>query len=314
MKIEEKRKFFLEVLDKKYNEFLKTNSKVERYAGPGIKRKLLRFIFAPKSLKINLLRRKIGFFHKKLLRKSKLFWGKEIILDIKDWEGFQLNQLGFLSNYEVKLTKFLIKYLKETDVFYDIGANYGFYTYLALEFVKEVHLFEPIPEVFEILELNLKGKKNVHLNKVALGDREKEEDFYFVEQGSGKSTLIESALKYIYFPYRKIKVKIITLDEYVKNHTPPTFLKLDVEGAESLVIEGGSNFLKNFSPAISMEVWSKERGGKISQKAIEKLRSLGYNSYFIKEDGEIEISFGDLTSKILPPQEIDNFIFLKNAQ
>lgn len=308
MQIEEKRKFFLKALEEKCNKF----SKMDKYEGAGFKRKLLRFIFAPKNYKINLILRKLKIYPKSKFSKIKLFWDKEIILNTRDMDGFELGQRGFLPANEIKFTKFLIKHLKETEIFYDVGASYGFYTYLALEFVKEVHLFEPIPEVFQILELNLKDKKNVYLNNFALSQIKGEQDLYVTEGALGSSTLIKNGLKYLNFFYRKIRVKTLPLDEYVKTHNPPTFLKLDVEGAESLVIEGGINFFKNFSPTISMEVWTKKRGGEISQKTIEKLRSLGYNSFLIKEDGEIESCSGNLTLKIPKSYEVDNFIFKKN--
>ena len=96
--------------------------------------------------------------------------GKENTYKIKRNIFLFLN--GILSGFgEYKLTKFFIKNLKEDDIFYDIGANYGFYSCLAAEFCKEVHLFEPIPFIFDNLKNNFKNHQNVFLNNIALSDK-----------------------------------------------------------------------------------------------------------------------------------------------
>ena len=85
---------------------------------------------------------------------------------------------------------------------------------------------------------------------------------------------------------------------------------MDVEGAESLVIEGGEEFFKNNSPTITMEVWPKNGGGEISMRAVNKLRELGYQSYIIEKDGGLKKNTGDL-SKISLNHCSENFVFKK---
>jgi len=214
---------------------------------------------------------------------------------------------------EYKLTKFLIKNLKETDIFYDIGANYGFYSFLGLEFCQEVHSFEPISYIFENLEENFKNIPNIFLNNIAIFDRNGLTFLYINIMGSGGSTIIEEVKNRLIRKSNKIEVQTITLDDYVKNHSKPTIIKLDVEGAESQVIGGGKEFFKNNSPVISIEVWPKGKGGEISMKAVEKLRNLGYQSYFLNLAGDLEKIDGDLSEKVDSDDLTnDNFIFLKN--
>lgn len=307
----QKRKKFLYLLEKKY----KKHEEFSKLAGPGIKKKFLRFFLFPDIYITYLI---IRFLKRKNI-KSKLFWGQEIVIKtfFKGSPPF-LALSGILPGKgEYKLTKFLIKNLKPNDIFYDIGANYGFYTYLALEFCKEVHSFEPLPDVFESLKANLEKKANVFLNQVALSDKIGLAKIYIPESSSldasGSSTIVEENLNQHYYKFSaSIEIKTITLDEYLKKHNKPTFIKMDVEGAESLVIKGGINFFKNYSPLISMEVWSSKEGGKISMKAVELLRSLGYNSFFINEEGDLEFVDGDL-SRIVDQENLfdDNFIFKK---
>ena len=55
-------------------------------------------------------------------------------------------------------------------MFYDIGANYGFYTALASDIATDgqVHAFEPGALCSAYLERNFAGNRNVILNKVAV--------------------------------------------------------------------------------------------------------------------------------------------------
>jgi FkbM family methyltransferase len=223
---------------------------------------------------------------------------------------------GFIADLnELKLTKFLIKNLNSDDIFYDIGANYGFYTYLALEFCKEVHSFEPIPECCESLISNLKNEGNVFINKIAVSDSNGVDKLTvpirtFGIQSFGMSSInpvISENLKKL-GSLKKIKVNTIKLDDYIVSNTPPTILKIDVEGAEYLVLKGGYNLLTQFNPTVIMEVWGFDNNGEISMEAVDLLRSLGYKSYFIEQDGSLRFVDGNLSEMI---KGFDNFVFKK---
>jgi FkbM family methyltransferase len=314
METELKRKIFLEkllVIEKK--NILRLFSK---YVGPGIRRKVLRSLFGGHIYLLFFLN-KLDLLSTKN-RTIKLFWGREIKSFINSSElfGLIMSKGALLDPSELKLTKFLIKNLKENDIFYDVGANYGFYTYLALEFCKEVNSFEPLPDVFENLRMNLEGDKKVFLNNMALSEQIGETFIYvggakfYTKEHTGGSTIItdKSYLNKLN-PSRKILIKTITLDEYIKNHNKPTIIKLDVEGAESLVIKGGYEFFKNNSPIIAMEVWSGD-GIKFSQESINLLTKLNYKPYFINENGDLlRIKPEEIYNCI--ERSLDNFVFQK---
>lgn len=305
--IEEKRKIFLEGLEKTYKKF----EKFDKFPGTGFKNRLIRLFFYPNYY--------FNRFIKGKLSKNKtviLFWGKKINLNTKETSFLSVN--GILSGLaEYKLTKFFIKNFKENDIFYDIGANYGFYSFLALEFCKEVHLFEPIPFIFDNLKDNFKDYQNVFLNNIALSDKKGKIDLFIpegssIDSMSGSSIIQETTQVHSYQFKKKIEVETETLENYFKSHNLPSVIKLDVEGAESLVIEGGLEFFKNNSPIISLEVWSPKEGGEISMKAVQKLKDIGYQSYQINKNGELEKVDGNL-SIIVEKESLsgDNFIFKK---
>jgi len=312
MKINDRRK--KEVSNSKREDFLSSLErvsqralKVGKYTGPGWKRKIKRLLFTP-GLYIPYLLTKFGLYPIRKNVRTKLFWGKEIKVDLgKDPDAFTLYYLNCLKGQEIKLTKFFIKNLKPEDVFYDIGASYGFYSYLAFEFCNGVHAFEPIPFVFQGLVENLKNEKVV-LNQKAVSDKQEETEIY-MRGGSFASTINKENLNQDADSIDNINIRTITLDKYVKNHANPTVIKLDVEGAENKVIQGGENFFKKHSPLITMEVLPEE---KVSMRAVEKLRSYGYKSHFIQDDGSLQKVHGNLIKKVEESRfSVDNFIFKK---
>ncbi len=287
MKIEEKKKFILGELNKLDTGQLQN---FEKFAGPGLKRKILRLIF---SFQIDLpyLLLRLGFNKNNKPAKRRLFTGYlRYITDLND----------------LKLAKFFIKNLKEDDVFYDIGANYGFYTYLALEFCKEVHSFELQPDLFKNLSENLKDEMGVFLNNVALSNKSGIESLLIA---GGQSSIVSEVKTELSKNFKKeIEVKSLTLDEYIKYHNQPTVLKIDVEGAESMILEGGETFFKNNKPVIAMEIWSDNKLNENHKKAVSFLKDLGYNCYYLDNEGEISF-IPELDYKNI--KEFDNFIFKK---
>jgi FkbM family methyltransferase len=304
MDLSEKNKEILKKFNKKFSKRLLFYS---RSIGPGFLNKIKRLIIAPELLIPYLFLKLKKIFIKKQSQivKIKLFWCKSIKTDnpMPSWYFYPIFT-------ETNLVRFFIKNLNHNDIFYDIGANYGFYTYLALELCKEVHSFEPIDYVAESIKLNCQKEiteKRLFINEVALSNKNGESEFYLYENHIGSSSMVvngDSNDKKI------IKVQTIILDDYLKNHKPPTVIKMDVEGSEKLVIEGGINFFKNNSPIISMEVWSKNGNGEISMQAVNLLRNLGYQSFYIDFDGNLHKIDGYLSEFVVKSKKgLDNFIF-----
>jgi len=299
--------------EKLFTLFQKYERKVylfEKYRGPGFISKIKRALFAPQIyFPYLLVKVKMISSLKNSIIELKSMFGKKVRGLVSDREFIRMfPKLNDIQ--EIKTAEFLIKNLKSNDVFYDIGANYGFFSLLAAEFITngEIHCFEPIPEVFECLKYNLLNSKTsakLFINKLAVSNISGEIEFYFNRQASGISNLFQNTQIGV---EDKIKVTSVKLNDYFKNHNKPTIIKVDVEGAESLVIEGGFEFFSNNNPIIAMEVSSGEKGKKFSMKAVNKLYELGYKSYQIKQGGAIKpvlIYIDRITG------EFENFIFKK---
>ena len=76
---------------------------------------------------------------------------------------------------------------------------------------------------------------------------------------------------------------VTTLDTLLERHrgTPPTLIKIDVEGSEIDVLDGAESTIRQFMPAILVELnrWSAEAAGRTTHEVMERLRSLGYSSF-----------------------------------
>ena len=151
------------------------------------------------------------------------------------------------------------------DVCLDIGANIGVYSMVLAELSgssQNIHSFEPVRHIRNKLIANAKlnGFKSLHINDFALGAEPGKIDMYQVKEGvfrAGTSTFVENenfqTLDKEHFDV--IPVDIKQLDHYVSEQdlTQVDFLKIDVEGFEWNVLQGGQETLKKFKPAIIME-------------------------------------------------------------
>lgn len=242
-----------------------------------------------------------------------LFTGDTITLPLNDVDAKYLYLFGTLSPSEMPLVKYILRNMEEEgQVFYDIGANYGFYSHLVHALVPdtELHLFEPQASVVTYLEKNFL-ETTALVNQVALTDHIGEVDFYegFTAGVSGKSSLSSKALERRPEYYKKVVVAATTLDEYVSEHTAPTFIKLDVEGGETSVLQGAKQILADYHPVIAMEVWLDREGRAFSEPAVSILLSYGFQSYRITGTGELQPVALDKISN--SERKYENLIFKK---
>lgn len=146
---------------------------------------------------------------------------------------------------------FLLHFLREEDLFVDIGANIGSYTVLASGHVgTNTFSFEPVPSTFSHLINNISINQiadKVKAFNIALGSQKGNIDFT-----SSYDTVNHVANK---DETNTIRVPIETLDNILQNQKAPILLKIDVEGFETEVIKGASITLnQNSLKAIIIEL------------------------------------------------------------
>jgi FkbM family methyltransferase len=194
----------------------------------------------------------------------------------------------YWGDYEPYNTKIYRRIVSEGDVVFDIGANFGWYSTLFARWVGEggrVHAFEPVPFIHalavETLALNQMSTR-VQLNRFGLGrDSESIPMYTYTGLPHGHATAIDLGRKdAVIHPTRFQR-----LDEYCEENAIASvrFMKVDVEGFERDVFEGGELTLsREDAPIIAFEVngdclrHRHLRGGDV----IDTLRELGYTDFF----------------------------------
>lgn len=118
----------------------------------------------------------------------------------------------------------------------DCGSNIGVSVLFFNLFFPECRLlaFEPDEFTFQILEKNVKQNnlQNVVLQNMALSDHDGVVDFYYDQEHPGR---LQMSTLEIRMPKQKKEVISTRLSNYIEGEVD--FLKLDVEGAETAVIE-----------------------------------------------------------------------------
>ena len=218
-----------------------------------------------------------------------LFFGKRLRLPLSDPNARRIYFMGTLGvPRERALTAFLCRTVRPTDVFYDVGASFGFYSFLMGAGIEggEVHAFEANDRVYQYLRENTHGT-HIHPVHVAVQNTPGTATFYDSITDSSSSSLLKAADRDA-DAYAAQTVTATTLDQYVKTHTPPTVVKIDVEGAELSVLQGGEDTLRHHKPIIILEVWGKERGKKHHANAVAFLEERGYTPHTITLSGVLE--------------------------
>lgn len=194
---------------------------------------------------------------------------------------------------------FLLKSMRSKDTFLDVGANVGAYTVLvAKEVGASVLSFEPSPITFDFLN------RNVLLNQI---DQLCETHQCCVGSAKGTTGFTKGldTINHIDPEATENMVKVWPLDEMEIN-SDSIFVKIDVEGFESHVIEGGAQLFQSGRVlALVMELNGlSDRFDLDESEIISKLNHWGYSPY------RYEAKSGRLV-KLEEPTDT-NTIFIRN--
>jgi FkbM family methyltransferase len=160
---------------------------------------------------------------------------------LKNYNQFSYNPY---KNGEFELLNKLSKLNFET--IFDVGSNIGDWSLYARKIFLHsfIHCFEISKSTFSALK-RIEDKK-IQLNNFGLSDKELEILYKDYGQNSAvNTTVLEGTIHDNYLKPELIKCKVTTGDLYCsrKNINHIDLLKIDVEGAESSVLYGFSNFL-----------------------------------------------------------------------
>lgn len=247
-----------------------------------------------------------------------LFRGKEFFeyklsddIKINLYKDSILSRLIF-NGFEKEETDYLFSVLDVGDVFIDIGANVGLFTLIASRIVGEkgkVVCFEPAPITYTRLVENCKlnDLKNIDHRNIGLSDKSSELTFYLSDNGHdawnsfapSQDNKLESS----------IEVLVSTLDLELKNieKVKIKLIKIDVEGWEKFVLNGGKDFFQKYSPIVMVEFTEENtfNAGYPVHEIYDIMQDFGYVWHTIK-NGKLVLE----TKKLYYPY--NNLIAIKN--
>lgn len=172
-------------------------------------------------------------------------------IDVRTRFGYEPNLTGLLCNIRGK-------------IFLDIGSHMGYYAWLLSKNFDRVFAFEPNPTNYQMLANTIRfGKlKNVKPVKTALSDREGTATLYYSPRSGNQSLLGREQ-------QRGFLVKTTTLDSLAGE--PVDLVKIDVEGAEWMVVKGGEKVLNDGKiKRLLIEIHDESERAKFEQFFLEK--------------------------------------------
>lgn len=175
------------------------------------------------------------------------------------WKYFSGNKV-----IEPEIFLILKEYLKQGDVFFDIGAFVGSHSLYASRKVGvngQVLSFEPNPFNAQELRKNilLNGIENISLFQIALGGTNRKFDFCLPKRHGDKTSLLLNGNG-----TNKISIDERTLKSFVEEQRiSPCLIKMDVEGYEYEIFKGSESYFINNKPnticEIHLELLTKEK-------------------------------------------------------
>jgi FkbM family methyltransferase len=218
---------------------------------------------------------------------NELVWsrvnGGEVLACLDDLVGRTAFYTGDLDR---KISWVCARIVKPGDTVLDIGANIGIVSLWLSRLVGDqgrVHAFEPNPELCELLEKTIHRNHalNIHSHPVALGAESGQMQLRLRAGNTGSGSLIRN---HNLPGHQTFSVPVQTLDSIIAREgiTAIRLIKIDVEGFEAEVLQGGLHVLESIRPqAILFESNEQDAGRPGAQPVFKILKETGYGFFAI---------------------------------
>ncbi|MDR2697204.1 MAG: FkbM family methyltransferase [Holophagales bacterium] len=240
---------------------------------------------------------------------NKCRYGQMVYPARDEYVGRSLSLYGEFSEGEAEIFKAIVN---PGDIVIEVGANIGAHTVLLARLAGQagaVLAFEPQPVLFQTLcaNLTLNNIVNVRAERFGLGSRTQVLHIPILDYGAKFNF---GGLSLDLFD-EGIAIPIKRLDAFGIQQC--AFIKIDVEGMEHQVIEGGANTIYNLRPLMYVENDRKEKSPALIQLLLAMDYSLWWHlTPFYREDnfaGNHNNVFGNMVSAnmlCVPKEKIDD--------
>jgi FkbM family methyltransferase len=249
--------------------------------------------------------RLIDFVFNKFQRHSKqsevIWFDDGLAMECALSDEVQNNIWWLGSGYEIGETRFIKRQLKPGMIFYDVGANVGYYSLIASRLVGangKVHAFEPVARQFNSLCANIKRNSltNIVANKLIVSDSVGQ---MTINLGPSDNSGKASVVKQVGLSPIHETVEATTLDDYRRGQSSPNIdvIKIDTEGHELSVLQGAVQTLRHEKPLVLVEVKNRllRCAGTSRDELFAFFFDLGYEAFSISNRG--------IAGKITTPQD-----------
>jgi len=181
-----------------------------------------------------------------------------------------------IGGWEPTIQKIMVNIVRPNSIAYDLGANNGLHGLLLAKLTGphgKVYNFEPLPENLIEIEDNFQLNNMTNYVNVAAAISSKPKVLKFeMHEHAKQGHLIATADEKASY----INVKAISLDSFIEEgNSKPSFLKIDIEGAEGAALEGYSNHIRDTYPDMIIELHNPEQDKAVG----EFLQFYGYTAY-----------------------------------
>lgn len=189
----------------------------------------------------------------------------------------------------------LLDHLKpKAGVAFDVGANAGYWAIPLAHLGFQVYAFEPDPFVFEKLQRNVQinkwSKEQLRIDKVAISDGDGSAEFNVRRSIDGDSNLNLGLSSLVAKSNVSKRITVLTrsIDSIcsTENIQNVALIKVDVEGAEHLVITGALETIRAQTPIVIWECLLNSEGNRENSESVFRILSeLNYSHSAALADG-----------------------------
>jgi FkbM family methyltransferase len=181
---------------------------------------------------------------------------------------------------ELEIVKsYLDKFPECNNIFIDVGGHVGTTSFPYSRLFKQVIAFEPNKKSYDFFTNNIQINNIKNVKVYNKGVHNKSTECIIAKHGSNSGCYyIKECDK------STASIPVVKLDDLIYDK-PVDFIKIDTEGSELFVLEGGYNLISENKPLINLETnhCSEKYFGYKKERIFEFLKSLDYK--VLNDDG-----------------------------
>ena len=222
-----------------------------------------------------------------LLSRSNYIQSGDFFFEVDPRDRIIAKKLELYGSYERCVGSLLLSLAVPGTSVVDVGANIGLHSIPLSRRVGasgQVVAFEPDPQNHDILVRNIRSNNitNISTYKVGLSSEASTALLYQSSINRGGLSLHKENVVHNGEELKPVKIKLMIADEYLRNISPAiSLIKIDVEGAEPMVIRGMRDTLRRHTDASIVFEFCPQYIENFGIKPLEFLHDLNVEGFDI---------------------------------